>query len=485
MIARSLRILGPALILSGCGASIHTSRPDDDSADDDSTGADDDTSPDDDSTADDDSVADDDATADDDTATGDDDTTPLPPAPWETFLLAFTDPLANLESRQDTLDGIGRTGSWPWSAPDGRTLFATCWPDAPGAVSVVGDFDAWDPSAHPSTATPDGLCFFAVVEHAAPLVGKYKWHAAPDTWRAPPESTAYGFDTFGGYGWVAAPAAEPWLERLPMWPGPGGDPPRTIRASFPAGFQAGGAAAETMRVLVLHDGQNVFGPEAPFGGWRVETTLAGGAWGDVVAVAVDSVADRLDTYGHVIDLHPVLGQPRGGGADAYIDWLFDDVMPNVRARWGLSEEPVLLAGSSMGGLVTLWAAMRRADELSCAAAMSPSLGWGAFDPASDGSSAMLHLWPTEVGHGAVPLYLDNGGGPGSGCTDTDGDGVEEDSGDTDGYCVTAQFRDAIEGLGYSFSSDLAHWWEPAAPHNEAAWRDRFFRPLDFCATASW
>jgi len=39
-------------------------------------------------------------------------------------------------------------------------------------------------------------------------------------------------------------------------------------------------------------------------------------------------------------------------------------------------------------------------------------------------------------------------------------------------------RDALLSVGYAFNVDLAHWWEPGAPYNEAAWAARVFRPLD-------
>ena len=61
-------------------------------------------------------------------------------------------------------------------------------------------------------------------------------------------------------------------------------------------------------------------------------------------------------------------------------------------------------------------------------------------------------------HGAVSIYLDSGGGS-SGCTDPDGDGVQEDSTDSDNYCTTAQLRDHLDAIGYDFGTDLAHWHE--------------------------
>jgi hypothetical protein len=40
-----------------------------------------------------------------------------------------------------------------------------------------------------------------------------------------------------------------------------------------------------------------------------------------------------------------------------------------------------------------------------------------------------------------------------------------------------QLRDVLSSKGYVFDQDLWHWWEDGAPHNEAAWAARAFRPL--------
>ena len=59
--------------------------------------------------------------------------------------------------------------------------------------------------------------------------------------------------------------------------------------------------------------------------------------------------------------------------------------------------------------------------------------------------------------------------------------VTDESDDTpdaaDNYCETVQLRDVLSSKGYVFDQDLWHWWEDGAPHNEAAWAARAFRPL--------
>jgi hypothetical protein len=69
--------------------------------------------------------------------------------------------------------------------------------------------------------------------------------------------------------------------------------------------------------------------------------------------------------------------------------------------------------------------------------------------------------------------------------DTDGDGVTEDADDSDGLCTTNQLRDTLASEGYVFDTDLFHWYEAGAPHNESAWAARLPRALAACTTAGW
>ena len=44
--------------------------------------------------------------------------------------------------------------------------------------------------------------------------------------------------------------------------------------------------------------------------------------------------------------------------------------------------------------------------------------------------------------------------------------------------MTRQFADALAGAGYTWDTTLFHWHEPGAPHNEAAWAARVWRPIE-------
>jgi hypothetical protein len=101
--------------------------------------------------------------------------------------------------------------------------------------------------------------------------------------------------------------------------------------------------------------------------------------------------------------------------------------------------------------------------------MSGTLGWGSFG--TFGNPTMMQRY-TQSGAGTTAIYLDSGGSAGSGCVDTDGDGVLDDGDDSDNFCVTRQMRDTLIDLGYGVGTDLFYVHEVGASSNEAAWSAR-------------
>ncbi len=412
------------------------------------------------------------------------------PSRIDAIVALLGDASASIDAVDAALEAVAVEARWPL-VEDGRILFVTRWDDAPASVAVVSDINDWDESATPAAVAATGVHYYAlfdVADASVPLEGAiYKWFGAPDVYRPPPEATAYGFDTFGAYGLVLPDRSVQHRERYPLRSAHL-ELLRTIRFLLPAGFAPESAAAASARVLLMHDGQNLFHPDAPFGGWRVDEALSAPGYEDVVVVAIDSVDDRIDAYTPVPDWLDDMGTTIAGGrADDYLALLEDEALPFARSRYGLtaSKAQTVVGGSSLGGLVSLLLAIERPHLTRCVIAMSSTLFWGAANPALDGSDAIVNRWPAEVGHGDVAIYLDSGGNVTGTCVDTDGDGVEEEGDDFDNYCETTQLRDVLAGEGYVFDTDLFHWWEPDAMHDEAAWAARFPRALSACETAGW
>jgi metallo-beta-lactamase class B len=136
-------------------------------------------------------------------------------------------------------------------------------------------------------------------------------------------------------------------------------------------------------VLYMHDGQNVFDAATSYAGeWGVDETLdslhAAGDPGAIV-VAVDNGGNRrLDEYSPWRNARMSMG----GEGDAYVDFLANTLKPWIdgrfRTRPGRTDTGV--AGSSMGGLISLYAALKYPDVFGRAGVFSPAF-WFAGDSA--------------------------------------------------------------------------------------------------------
>ena len=139
-------------------------------------------------------------------------------------------------------------------------------------------------------------------------------------------------------------------------------------------------SGERYPVLYMHDGQNVFDASTSFAGeWGVDETLDSlHARGDrgVIVVAVDNGGQRrLDEYS------PWRNPRHGGGeGDAYADFLANTLKPYVDRHYRTRPDRLNtgVAGSSMGGLISLYAALKYPDVFGRAGVFSPAF-WFAAD----------------------------------------------------------------------------------------------------------
>ena len=127
-------------------------------------------------------------------------------------------------------------------------------------------------------------------------------------------------------------------------------------------------------VLYVHDGQNVFDAATSFAGeWGVDETLDSlHARGDVgaIVVAVDNGgAHRLDEYSPWRSADPRLG---GGEGDAYVEFLVRTLKPYVDRRYRTRPDRrhTAILGSSMGGLISLYAALKHPEVFGAAGVFS-------------------------------------------------------------------------------------------------------------------
>lgn len=350
------------------------------------------------------------------------------------------------ELRADPAGTVRRYAADGWPLPvEGKMLFVNL---DTGLDRMAGDLDGW-------AGTPMTLdTGFRWLHRAAPPGTRYKFTDG-STWAADPWGRFITQDAYGEMTHVRP--AGPHLEKLPGVSG-NGLLPRTLRVWVPEGAVRG--------VLYMHDGQNLFNPAAFWGGWRLQESVPPG----VMIVGIDNTAERIDEYTPVTDF--IYGQTMGGRGDDYADFVEGTVREQVRDLYG-EPWPAGVMGSSLGGLISLHLADRHAGLYAFAGSLSGTLGWGSIGSGVHNETLIQRL-PAH-GHRATVLYADSGGnGP---CADLDGDGIADDTDASDNYCENVQLRDALVGAGYRLDRDLFYFWDADAPHNEAAWGDRVWRPF--------
>ena len=214
-----------------------------------------------------------------------------------------------------------------------------------------------------------------------------------------------------------------------------------------------GTGTRRYPVIYMHDGQNLFDDATSFAEeWRVDNTMnALSQVGlEAIVVGVFNTEGRLGEYSPFED-----AEGRGGDGDRYLDFLVDTLKPRIdhdfRTRPG--RDHTLVAGSSMGGLISLYAFFRRPDVFGKAGVISPSLWF-----------AERSIFPFVEAAPYTPgkVYLDVG--------TLEGEGTVAD---------VRHLRELLLGKGYRRHRDLVYVEEKEAGHSEAAWSQRLHFAVDF------
>lgn len=225
---------------------------------------------------------------------------------------------------------------------------------------------------------------------------------------------------------------------------------RDVVVYLPPSYASG---TRRFRVIYMQDGQNLFDPATSYAGdWDLVRTLDGLARSlEVIVVGVTHAGEtRLDEYSPVSD-----AMGRGGQGEPYLAFLTETLKPMIDARFRTRPAPVDtgIAGSSMGGLISMYAFFREPRAFGFAGILSPSL-WFA-------DSAALNFVRTAA---FVPgrIYLDVGL--------LEGQRAVSDA---------RRLRDLLIEKGYRLDADLQWVEDPDGGHNEKAWGRRFKRALPF------
>jgi predicted alpha/beta superfamily hydrolase len=328
-------------------------------------------------------------------------------------------------------------------------------PAKPGVLTIRGSASplSWDKSASTVTTQP-GLYTWSSPDvktdlEVKPLLGE-TWSRGPN-YRVKPGQTVDVYPHFvESHGTVTKKYPAFVSTKLPSTRGVWVYLPPTYVENTEARFG----------VLYMHDAQNLFDAQTAFGGseWKVDETMDAGAEDgsirETIVVAVENTPARMD------ELTPTADPTYGGGkADQYLAMITDEIKPMVDKdlRTLPSRDETAVMGASLGGLVSAYAGVRRADVFGLVAAMSPSTWW-------DGTMILGEVASTPA-HPAKPIrvYVDSG-----------------DSGPSnDDVTNTTELAARYRKVGYTDQKDLLHVVKAGAQHSEIYWAARLPAALHF------
>jgi predicted alpha/beta superfamily hydrolase len=268
---------------------------------------------------------------------------------------------------------------------------------------------------------------------------------------------------------------------------------RPVYAYLPASYTENTDA--TYPVVYMHDGQNLWAalPQLAFAStWNVDTAFdnasqlgacsAGGVsgWGaqpldggaavtctgdsdcaagegcvtfpEAIVIGVGNNANRVLDYTPTVDpSEDDAGLGPQGGADRYIQALVTELKPQIDStlRTRPDVASTAMAGSSLGGLVTAYAGLKRPDIYGRIAALSPSSWWDSDVIVSDIKGTL------PAPNRPFLVYVDSG------------QGTVDDEADTDLLAA------AYLGVGYVAGTNFRHVVQPGAQHSEVYWAQRF------------
>ncbi|MEL6658744.1 MAG: alpha/beta hydrolase-fold protein [Bacteroidota bacterium] len=128
-------------------------------------------------------------------------------------------------------------------------------------------------------------------------------------------------------------------------------------------------------VLYLQDGQNLFDDYAPYGNWAVDKRLAqlqSQGLGDVIIVAIDHAMDK-----RIVEFTPTTATTQFGKGQgrSYVRFMVDVLKPYIDQKYRTltGGEHTGIGGSSMGGLISIYAGMMYPEVFQRLMIFSPSL----------------------------------------------------------------------------------------------------------------
>jgi len=238
---------------------------------------------------------------------------------------------------------------------------------------------------------------------------------------------------------------------------------RDVLVYLPPGYEA---TKKRYSVLYLHDGQNLFDGATSFipgQEWRVDETaqrlIAAGKIEPLIIIGINNAGkDRINEYTPAEDAKYKMG----GKADLYGHMLVEELKPFIDAHYRTKKgaEHTGLGGSSLGGLVSIYLALKYPTVFGRAAVVSPSV-WFA-------NKQIVHYVEALPKKPKVRIWMDIG---------TKEGGTTEEAQQT--VSDARLLKETLIKKGWKLGKDLNYVEAEGAQHNEAAWAARVESILTF------
>ncbi|GAA3966420.1 alpha/beta hydrolase [Hymenobacter antarcticus] len=251
--------------------------------------------------------------------------------------------------------------------------------------------------------------------------------------------------------------------------------PRNVDVWLPEGYPQPGTR---YAVLYMQDGQNLFNPKNSYGGvaWEVDSTLAALSRSvrPCIVVGIWNTDRRFTEYAPArpyaamsLARREKINQERPGQplSDEYLKFIVRELKPYVDKHFQTAPRRAntFVAGSSMGGLISLYAALEYPNVFGGAACFSTHWPLSLKENTPDFTSAMVQYLDRKLPRRHRPkLYFDYG------------------SATLDARYQPHQLR--VDSVMRAHGYDSTTWRTrsfPGAAHNEAAWKKRVPLALPF------
>ncbi|HPZ07788.1 MAG TPA: alpha/beta hydrolase-fold protein [Candidatus Eremiobacteraeota bacterium] len=248
---------------------------------------------------------------------------------------------------------------------------------------------------------------------------------------------------------------------------------RKIYILLPPGYNK--ESSKSYPVFYMNDGQNLFTIYQEgqwFKKWNmdiiIDKMLKKGYMEEILIVGIANTNKREYEYTPTYDML----EKNGGGASLYLKFVIEEVKPLIEKSYRAesNREHIAFGGSSLGGILSLYAGIKHSDVFSKLAVISPSLWWD-FGVMFD----LTRNWEVEPSN--IKIWLDIGRKEGAGTRKENLKKILKEI--YRPVHFNRVLRDILIKKGFVKGVNLKYVEDVKGLHDEYAWARRMYPALRF------